>query len=70
MESEQQKNALGEWLFARIQETHPEYAAKMTGRLLEMDVTETLNLLESPEVLRMKIEQALEVLKVLPQPCI
>ena len=66
MEPEQQKNALGERLFSRINESHPEYAAKITGMLLEMDVTETLNLLESPDVLRMKIDEALEVLKVPP----
>lgn len=68
MEPEQQKNALGERLFSRIQETHPEYAAKITGMLLEMDVTETLNLLESPEVLRSKIDEALEVLKTHVDP--
>ncbi|MRB67761.1 hypothetical protein GH825_30875, partial [Bacillus thuringiensis] len=55
MNSEQQKNALGERLFARISDSHPTYAAKITGMLLEMDITETLNLLESPEVLHGKI---------------
>eukprot|EP00993_Chasmostoma_nieuportense_P001481 NODE_235_length_2623_cov_44.191106_g220_i0.p1 GENE.NODE_235_length_2623_cov_44.191106_g220_i0~~NODE_235_length_2623_cov_44.191106_g220_i0.p1 ORF type:complete len:618 (-),score=114.61 NODE_235_length_2623_cov_44.191106_g220_i0:671-2524(-) len=63
MNPDQQKNALGERLFARISETHPEYAAKITGMLLEMDVPETLNLLESPDVLHSKITEALEVLK-------
>eukprot|EP00667_Euglena_gracilis_P005410 EG_transcript_5441 len=63
MAPEQQKNALGERLFARISETQPEYAAKITGMLLEMDVTETLNLLESPDVLTEKINEALTVLK-------
>jgi polyadenylate-binding protein len=63
MAPEQQKNALGERLFARISQTQPEYAAKITGMLLEMDVTETLNLLESPEVLNEKIHEALVVLK-------
>jgi polyadenylate-binding protein len=63
MTPEQQKNALGERLFARISETHPDYAAKITGMLLEMDVTETLNLLETPHILNSKIEEALDVLK-------
>lgn len=63
MNPEQQKNYLGERLFARIAETHKNDAAKITGMLLEMDVTETLNLLESPEVLTMKIDEAVEVLK-------
>lgn len=63
MAPDQQKNALGERLFARISTTQPEYAAKITGMLLEMDVTECLNLLESPEVLDSKIAEALAVLQ-------
>lgn len=59
----QQKNALGERLFARINFTHPEHAAKITGMLLEMDVTEQLNMLETPEVLQGKIKEALDVLR-------
>uniref|UniRef100_A0A7S1IQE0 Polyadenylate-binding protein n=1 Tax=Eutreptiella gymnastica TaxID=73025 RepID=A0A7S1IQE0_9EUGL len=63
MSPEQQKNALGERLFAAISAIQPEYAAKITGMLLEMDVTETLNLLESPDVLNSKIGEALAVLQ-------
>lgn len=63
MAPDQQKNALGERLFARISTTQPEHAAKITGMLLEMDVTECLNLLESPEVLDSKIAEALAVLQ-------
>jgi polyadenylate-binding protein len=63
MTAEQQKNTLGERLFARISETHPESAAKITGMLLEMEVSEQLNLLESPDMLAGKISEALEVLK-------
>jgi polyadenylate-binding protein len=64
MSPDQQKNALGERLFARISETPAgPYAAKITGMLLEMDVTETLNLLETPDLLDSKIDEALTVLK-------
>jgi len=64
MEPDAQKNALGERLFARISESQgAQHAAKITGMLLEMDVTETLNLLESPEILNGKIAEAMEVLK-------
>lgn len=63
MTPEQQKNALGERLFARITPQYPDHAAKITGMLLEMDVTEQLNMLESPDLLQAKVGEALEVLK-------
>jgi len=63
MSPEQQKNALGERLFAAITAISPDHAAKITGMLLEMDVTETLNLLESPDVLQSKVSEALAVLQ-------
>lgn len=63
MTPEQQKNALGERLFARISPQHPEHAAKITGMLLEMDVTEQLNMLESPDLLQSKVQEALDVLR-------
>lgn len=40
-----------------------ENAAKVTGMLLEMDQTEVLHLLESPEALMAKVGEAMEVLK-------
>merc|ERR1711976_840492 len=63
MSSDQQRNYLGEQLFQRIQDSHPDHAAKITGMLLEMDITEQLNLLESPDMLQSKIHEALEVLR-------
>lgn len=41
----------------------PQLAAKITGMLLEMDKSELLLLLKSPEYLAVKVHEALEVLK-------
>lgn len=42
-------------------------AAKVTGMLLEMDQTEVLHLLESPEALKAKVAEAMEVLRNVAQ---
>lgn len=42
----------------------PDLAAKITGMLLEMDNSELLLLLESPESLAAKVEEAVQVLKL------
>ncbi|KAG4916402.1 hypothetical protein JHK87_053959 [Glycine soja] len=55
---EQQKEILGEHLYML-----PTLAAKITGMLLEMDNGELLLLLESPESLSAKVEEAVQVLK-------
>ena len=59
----QQRNMLGERLYPLIHASQPQLAGRITGMLLEMDNGELLNLLESPEALRAKIAEALEVLK-------
>merc|ERR1712139_694779 len=58
-----QKNMIGERLYPLIHRTHADLAGKITGMLLEMDNAELLHLLESPDALRMKVAEALEVLK-------
>ncbi|CAN4118150.1 unnamed protein product [Withania somnifera] len=61
---EQQKQILGEHLYPLVSKHKPELAAKITGMLLEMDNAELLLLLESPESLATKVEEAVEVLKL------
>lgn len=58
---------LGENLYPLVEQLEPESAAKVTGMLLEMDQTEVLHLLESPEALKAKVAEAIEVLKSVQQ---
>lgn len=58
---------LGESLYPLVEQLEPENAAKVTGMLLEMDQTEVLHLLESPEALKAKVAEAMEVLRNVQQ---
>lgn len=58
-----QKNMIGERLYPLIYVHQPTIAGKITGMLLEMDNAELLNLIESPDALMHKIDEALIVLK-------
>ncbi|KAK8963501.1 putative polyadenylate-binding protein [Platanthera guangdongensis] len=61
---QQQKQMLGERLFPLIQKLKDDMAAKITGMLLEMDNSELLLLLESPESLTANVEEVVQVLKL------
>ncbi|KHG04776.1 Polyadenylate-binding 2 -like protein [Gossypium arboreum] len=60
---EQQRTMLGESLYPLVERLERDSAAKVTGMLLEMDQTEVLHLLESPEALKAKVAEAMEVLR-------
>jgi polyadenylate-binding protein len=57
-----QKQMLGEKIFASISRIHPEMADKITGMMLEMDNSELLMLLDSPDQLKGKVDEAMRVL--------
>ncbi|KAF6151496.1 hypothetical protein GIB67_016308 [Kingdonia uniflora] len=64
---ESQRTMLGESLYPLVDQLEHEMAAKVTGMLLEMDQPEVLHLLESPEALKAKVAEAMEVLRSVAQ---
>eukprot|EP00245_Coleochaete_scutata_P001673 TRINITY_DN1208_c0_g1_i3.p1 TRINITY_DN1208_c0_g1~~TRINITY_DN1208_c0_g1_i3.p1 ORF type:complete len:632 (-),score=172.13 TRINITY_DN1208_c0_g1_i3:423-2318(-) len=61
---EQQRAILGEHLYPLVDVLEHDHAGKVTGMLLEMDQTEVLHLIESPEALKAKVQEAMEVLRM------
>ncbi|CAA6669994.1 unnamed protein product [Spirodela intermedia] len=53
----------GESLYPLVEQLEHDAAAKVTGMLLEMDQTEVLHLLESPDALKAKVAEAMDVLR-------
>jgi polyadenylate-binding protein len=63
MPMDQQKRFLGENLFHLVQaHSSAQYAGKVTGMLLEMDNSELLHLLESPETLKERVDEAVSAI--------
>ncbi|XP_077253146.1 polyadenylate-binding protein 3-like [Tasmannia lanceolata] len=61
---EHQRLMLGEQLFPLVERIERDHAGKVTGMLLEMDQTEVLHLIESPDALKKKVAEAMEVLRM------
>lgn len=61
---EQRRAMLGEQLYPLVEQMEHDHAGKVTGMLLEMDQTEVLHLLESPDALRTKVNEAMDVLRM------
>lgn len=54
---------LGEQLYPLVERLEPRNVSKVTGMLLEMDQTEILHLIESPDALKKKVAEAMDVLR-------
>ncbi|KAK8914102.1 Polyadenylate-binding protein 5 [Platanthera zijinensis] len=61
---EQQRMMLGEQLYPLVEKIEQDQVGKVTGMLLEMDQTEVLHLIESPDALLKKVGEAMEVLRL------
>lgn len=61
---EQRRVMLGEQLYPLVDKLEHERAGKVTGMLLELDLTEILQLIKSPEALRAKVNEAMDVLRL------
>jgi hypothetical protein len=62
-DDDDEEDMIGERLYHLIHATQPKLAGKITGMLLEMDNGELLYLLEFPDALSNKIDEALQVLE-------
>ena len=60
---QEQKQMLGERLFPLIAGMNSEETGKITGMLLEIDNSEQLHMLEHPESLKAKVDEAVAVLQ-------
>jgi polyadenylate-binding protein len=58
-----QKQYLGEALYQQVQILEPESTGKVTGMLLEVGTEELLHLLEDPNALRTRVEEAQRILR-------
>lgn len=58
-----QKMILGDRLYSLVNHHQPQWAPKITGMLLEMEISEILHLIENPETLAEAIREATAILQ-------
>ena len=56
------KQELGQRIYPTVHVNYPERAGKITGMILEMETKDIMELLENPDLLNSKIEEAVHVL--------
>ncbi|XPS72177.1 hypothetical protein M3J09_004343 [Ascochyta lentis] len=59
--SGQQKQALGEALFPKIEKLQPKFVGKITHMLLELDESELVKLISDESALRAKVDEAMSI---------
>jgi len=62
LSEEEQRNKLGEALYTAISKINQQYVGKITGMLLEMKTNEIITLLDNPDVLKQKVDEAVKAL--------
>ena len=60
---QEQKQILGERLFPKVHAIDAGNSGKITGMLLEIDNSEILHMLENPDSLEAKVDEARDVLR-------
>lgn len=63
MDADNRRNTLGERLFTLINEINPERVAKITGMMLELDPEAIIKIINNPEELVSKVDEAVSVLE-------
>ncbi|KAF8081762.1 hypothetical protein N665_0868s0016 [Sinapis alba] len=58
----EQRTMIGETLFPLVELLEPFFTAKITGMLLELDRILIFKLIESPEALKEKVNEAIDVI--------
>ncbi|XP_006651254.1 polyadenylate-binding protein 4-like [Oryza brachyantha] len=62
---DEQKNMLGNRLYPLVERHHPDLASKITGMLLELDNSEVVMMIYSPDMLSAKTEECVKLLKAI-----